>query len=331
MPYYIYVYSPSDFVTTPPDEVGAQAAGTPIFTLTLKPGATGTRIEVNDDDSVFDEVDGNQTLAAALNLDGTNYASGTSVNTAYDLINTTTGHKMTSIHFGGDGYQQGAIDGMISTVQLVPGVNYTFDTERTSHTMNNQYDDYVACFCTGTMIETAHGPVAVENLKAGDLIKTADNGMQPLDWVGSRTVRGAGAFAPVRLQKGYLGLDRDLWVSQQHRILFEGMQTQLMFGAEGAFVAARHLCDGQNAAIVDVPDVTYFHLMFARHQVVFANGIATESFLPELAGLYGLGAEAMDELMALFPELHPDVQNANPVAAARICLRRHEAKALLAA
>jgi hypothetical protein len=34
LPYFLYVYSPSDFVVTPPDEVGAQAAGTPLFTLT---------------------------------------------------------------------------------------------------------------------------------------------------------------------------------------------------------------------------------------------------------------------------------------------------------
>lgn len=330
MAYFVYVYSPSDFITTPPDEVSAQAAGTPIFTLTLKPGATGTRIEVNDDDSIFDEVDGDQTLATGVNLDGTVYTAGTSVQTSYDLINTATGHKLTSIHFDGDGYQQGPVHGMVSTVPLVPGLDYTFDVERTSHTQPNAYDDYVACFCTGTVIETANGPVVVESLKAGDLIQTADDGLQPLSWVGSRTVQGAGAFAPVRLQQGYLGLARDLWVSQQHRILFEGLQTQLMFASDGAFIAAKHLCDGQNAKIVELPEVTYFHLMFAQHQVVFANGIASESFLPELAGLYGLGTDAMTELTTLFPELHPDVQAANPVAAARVCLRRHEALALLA-
>ena len=35
---YLYIYSPSDFVGGLPDESGAQAAGTPTFTLTLKAG-----------------------------------------------------------------------------------------------------------------------------------------------------------------------------------------------------------------------------------------------------------------------------------------------------
>jgi hypothetical protein len=58
MPYYLYVYSPSDFVGGLPDEAFAAAAGTGSFTLTLVPGATGTRIRVDDDDVIFDEVDG---------------------------------------------------------------------------------------------------------------------------------------------------------------------------------------------------------------------------------------------------------------------------------
>lgn len=57
MPYYLYVYSPSDFVGGLSDEAGAAAGGTRPFTLTLAPGATGTRFEV-DDDVIFDEVDG---------------------------------------------------------------------------------------------------------------------------------------------------------------------------------------------------------------------------------------------------------------------------------
>jgi hypothetical protein len=45
-----------------PDEAFAAAAGTGPFTLPLAPGATGTRIEVDDDDVIFYEVDGSQTL-----------------------------------------------------------------------------------------------------------------------------------------------------------------------------------------------------------------------------------------------------------------------------
>ena len=36
------------------------------------------------------------------------------------------------------------------------------------------------CFCRGTLIETAQGPVAVEDLTPGMLVRTRDNGMQPI-------------------------------------------------------------------------------------------------------------------------------------------------------
>jgi len=45
-----------------PDEAFAAAAGRGPFTLPLVPGATGTRNEVGDDDVIFDEFDGSQTL-----------------------------------------------------------------------------------------------------------------------------------------------------------------------------------------------------------------------------------------------------------------------------
>ena len=112
---FIYVYSPSDFIGGLPNEAGGAASGSPTFNLQLVPGATPTLIEITDNEAVFDEIDGSQSLTNSVNIDGTAYGAGTTVHTAYDLINTGSGHKVTSIHFGGNGYEQGAVHGLVST------------------------------------------------------------------------------------------------------------------------------------------------------------------------------------------------------------------------
>jgi hypothetical protein len=49
--------------------------------------------------------------------------------------------------------------------------------------------------------------------------------------------------------------------------------------------------------------VTYLHLLLERHQVIFAEGIATESLYPGPVARAGFEAPPRAELMALFPEL----------------------------
>ena len=49
--------------------------------------------------------------------------------------------------------------------------------------------------------------------------------------------------------------------------------------------------------------VTYVHLMTERHEVIFAEGIATETFWPGPEAIRGLSAEDLRELLYLFPEL----------------------------
>lgn len=306
---FVYVYSPSDFVLTPPDESGAAAAGTAPFALTLAIGATPTLIEITDDDAVFDEIDSGQTLTSAVNIDGTSYAAGTTVITAYDLINTTSGHQITSIHFGGDGYQQGAIDGIISTELLVPGTTYTFNAERTSHNVNNLYTNYVACFADDTLIKTTDGEVAVQNLRPGDHIETLYNGVQPLRLCLTRQVTAAELSAnpklrPIRIPQGALGgglPHNDLLVSPQHRFLASSPIVRRMFDCEDVLISARKLTALPGIHVDDqIEQVTYHHLVFDEHQVIFAANTPTESFLPEKHALESLTPAALAEFNFFF-------------------------------
>ncbi len=301
--YALYVYSPDDFVGGLPDESGAQAAGTPTFTLTLKPTAEPTLIWVEDNDLIFDEIDSSQALSQAVTIDENSYAANTTINTAYDLRNTTTGHKVTSFHFGGDGYQQGPVDGIVSTVELLPGQSYSFNRERTSHQKNNPYSDYVACFVAGTLIETPTGAKPVETLNPGDLVCTHDGPAQRLCWVGQTEVTGIGPLAPVRLPKGWNGLRRDLYVSPQHRMLVDGPKCELMTANPSGLTPAIHLVDSGLAEIAPRARVTYCHIMCENHEIVLAEGVPSESLLVTDRSLAGFSEEVAAEIRQLFPSL----------------------------
>jgi len=116
-------------------------------------------------------------------------------------------------------------------------------------------------------------------------------------------------------------------VSPQHRLLFTGYQAQLLFGQDEVLLPARYLADSGRAHRQDVADVTYIHLMFDRHEVIYAEGIATESFHAGDVALSAVCEAAREELFALFPALRTIPFNAGETA--RLCLKRHEARVLI--
>ncbi len=308
---YLYVYSPSDFVNKPASEM-YEASGSGPHTLELKPGATPTLIEVTDDDAIFDEVDAQQVVTNDVDIDGNLVTAGTTIHTAYDLINSTSEHKVSSIHFGGDGKQGGAVHGIVSTVVLEPGVIYTFNVNRTSVNQDNPYSDYVACFTRGALIETSRGAVRIETLKAGDLIETRDHGFQPLRLllrtkVGPQQLAANPNLCPIRISKGALGVNlpaRDLLVSPQHRFLVISPIAERMFGAPEALVSAKKLAAVPGIFVDhDVQSVEYLHLVMDDHEIITANGTPTESFYAGPMALRALSDEARQEIQSLFPEM----------------------------
>lgn len=187
----------------------------------------------------------------------------------------------------------------------------------------------IICFTPGTLIATPQGARRIEDLTQGDLVLTRDNGPQPLRWVGRRTVPATGRFAPVELDRALLPrAEAPLLVSPQHRILWSGARAQLMFGTGEVLVAAQHLLDHPGARRRVGGTVTYIHLMFDRHEVIRANGVATESFYPGDIALGALDPGARDEMFALFPELRSHAGGFGDTA--RLCLKAHEGRLLAA-
>ncbi len=188
------------------------------------------------------------------------------------------------------------------------------------------------CFASGTMLETPTGLRAVEDICVGNLVVTADHGPQPVRWAGSARLDARGLnrrpeLRPIRIQSGVLGLGvpgRALLVSPQHRLLLRGWQVELAFGEAEVLAPAKHLIGWPGIDVAhDLTSVTYHHLMFDRHEIVWANGLPAESFLLGDCMREGLPAPQVDEIISLFPNL---AQSAPKPA--RSLARAHEVAAL---
>lgn len=137
-----------------------------------------------------------------------------------------------------------------------------------------------ACFAKGTRIATQHGEIAVEDLELGIPVFTADHGYQPLLDVVSGTFPAKGDCAPIVFEKGAIGNTRRLTVSPQHRMLVTGWRTEMICGRNEVLVAAKHLVNGHTIYQRTGGEVSYYHLVFADHEIVVADGAMSESFLP---------------------------------------------------
>ncbi len=215
------------------------------------------------------------------------------------------------------------INGPVATLNIV------FDHGSQSYTAgwitvgDISFNAYIPdCFTRGTMIETKHGNVAVEDLIEGDLVRTADNGFQPLRWIGGTTVAGTGKAAPILIKKDALGNTQDLLLSPAHRVVLQGWQTELLFDTPEMLVAAASLVNDSTIVVQKTDKVEYFHLLFDRHEIIFSNGAATESFHPGEADLGKMAQATRAEIFALFPELETRAAIFGP--AARKTLQPHE-------
>jgi len=182
------------------------------------------------------------------------------------------------------------------------------------------------CFAAGTLIATDGGDARIDDLVAGDLVQTMDHGLQPIRWIGHSRVNATGRFAPVLFAPGTIGNETALSVSPQHRILVQGWRAELYFGCNEVLVPAKHLIDGVSVVQDYRKDVTYFHLLFDCHEIIFSGGALSESFFPGDQVMLG-DAAVRAELLEIFPALARGEFGAHG-RTARPTLKRREAQVL---
>lgn len=324
-----WVYDLGDFNTTGvldavPDEQGARAQGNPPWQLQLDASASPQQLTVSDDDANFNEIgDPGQVLANPITIDGTTYPAGSRVVINY-VLTTDDGFEGYSITLGANNTGSNTTTAFVTNSKMVPGQTYEFTSEANIGNSNLFGFDEFACFAAGTQIKTPDGDKPVEQIEPGDLVVTRDQGAMPVAWVGKRTVSGMHKMAPVVIQAGTLGVESDLVVSPNHRMLVGGVASQLFLGLDEVLVAAKALINGKTIVRRKVDMVTYVHLMFETHQVICSNGAWSESYYAGHQALSQLKAQQLEELCALFPELdlRTSAQPARPLT------KSHETKVI---
>ena len=189
------------------------------------------------------------------------------------------------------------------------------------------YASQPVCFTRGTLIKTDQGERPIEELAAGDMVLTMDHGYQPIRWIGSTKRAATGDLAPILIRKGALGNDRDLRVSPQHRMLLQGWQAEMLFGELEVLATAKSLLNDQTILRDEGGEVEYFHMLFDTHEIIYAEGCASESFHPGQQGWKALDQATRDEILTLFPQLAEGTLN-DYGPAARMSLKHKEGKLL---
>ena len=154
-----------------------------------------------------------------------------------------------------------------------------FIADRVIHSNTRFTACTVECFLTGTRILTNKGEIAVEKLKIGDLVQTAEGKLEPIKWVGRQTfnqdeIKNPLRAYPILIKAGALGNNlptRNLYVSPDHSMFVDG----LLINA-GALV--------NDISIIKTEPTetfTYYHVELENHSLLIAEGTAAESYLPQ--------------------------------------------------
>ncbi|CAN0413330.1 unnamed protein product, partial [Hapterophycus canaliculatus] len=160
-------------------------------------------------------------------------------------------------------------------------------------------------------ILTEQGPRRIEILDPGARVVTRDNGVQVLRWIG-RSFQGRAVLVaqpnlrPICIRQGALGANvpsRDLFVSPQHRLLVRSRIAERMFGPDGVLVPAHKLLPLPGVERMAADPVVYLHLLFDRHEIIFAEGCEAESLFLGPMARDSLGPDALAELAELVPDL----------------------------
>lgn len=267
-------------------------------------------VDTNDDGDFSDEASTTQTDNDRYINSTVTYADGSTSSVTLELISLSDGSQAILVQDPTVGTINAASD-QIQSITLGT-FNTRFDNRYNQANFNNTITNTVVCFCENTRVQTPTGERTIGILEAGDEVVTVRNGTQKIIWIGKRNLSSAQLVAsphlkPVCICTGALGegLPRaDLLVSPQHRILIVSKVAERMFGQKEIFVPAIKLVGADGIVQVgSVAPITYVHLLFETHQVIFANGAPAESLHTGPQALQALPKKARKEIFEVFPEL----------------------------
>ncbi|GAA5067492.1 Hint domain-containing protein [Roseibacterium beibuensis] len=258
--------------------------------------------------------------------------TNTDTSTVIDAYNVNGGTTTTT---------QGAGSGVTTAPSGAAGSNQSVHWDIFGNQTSGTYtpDDAVLCFHSDVRIQTATGECRAGNLKVGDLVKTLDHGYQPIRWIHKTPVspqaqQATSKNCPIQISKGALGdnyPERDLLVSPQHRILLQSRICERMFRTSEVLVNAKSLLTINGVTQLEPgEEFSYVHILFGKHEIVFANGQPCESLLPGemvFQTLSQVDSYALEEALSKYCPVLERVKPSRPIVrghAVRKMIARHK-------
>ncbi|MDF0594405.1 Hint domain-containing protein [Psychromarinibacter halotolerans] len=224
--------------------------------------------------------------------DASEYGSGGPVIDSDDSGTASDGDKLWNDHGGDAGYTGYTVEINgdtygVFTYYYLPGsvvIPHNGELEPSDFTSGMDVTEaaeasVVNCFAGDTLIATPDGEVRIDALSAGDRVLTADGRSEEVLWVARQTLQMIHGLYPqgdlVRISAGALGNGlphRELVVTAEHAMVLDGMLVNAAALVNGDTIRLE-LAEARNA------EVTVYHVETARHDVLLANGAATESFV----------------------------------------------------
>jgi len=212
--------------------------------------------------------------AISINLSQANPSQG-GTGTSYDTLTLefTDKNILTPAAEDGDITKAGIIT---ETFDVVNRKGVVRDVDASGKATIHADATVIPCYARGTLISTTRGEVAVEKLRVGDMLHTANGGSSAVVWLGHRHVDcnrqlDKEEAYPIRVSKDAFGPGlpkRDLWLSPKHAVF-----------VNGALVPIQCLINGTTITQDIKPRVSYYHIELTEHNVIFAEGMPAESFL----------------------------------------------------
>ena len=167
----------------------------------------------------------------------------------------------------------------------------------------------IVCFTPDVRLKTPNGLKRVSELEVGDLVNTLDHGAQQVRWIGQRHIvfpEGPHKLKPILISKGAIDgkvPKRDVLVSPQHRILWRGQAMEIAGNAEEVLVPAKALTEYSGIREANGKStIEYISVMFDQHEILEAEGMQVESFLPRPYAKTFLPKQSIIEVEQLFPK-----------------------------
>lgn len=175
------------------------------------------------------------------------------------------------------------------------------------------FEHAVSALRQGTLLMTPMGPRAIEDLMPGDMVETEEHGPDRVLWIGAMSVlpqSGSleGEDAPLtRINADSFGIGRpgpDLVLGRGARLLHRSASCVDLFGVEAAFAPATAFIDGETmVGLRPQSPVRVYHLAFAKHRVIRANGVEIESFHPGNFAQLRMERDLLGYYLSLFPHI----------------------------